>query len=113
MTGLTKVLDRRWARILCRSNSPTLTDRRGVSWEEPRRRKVGVAEPGKQSTRHQKLRSPRAIWWLSTPGLIFTLHPSLASIWEDYGGFGRLGVEEGAAGAMPSFSLPTGQEGQD
>lgn len=57
-----------------------------------------------KNTRHQKLRSPRAIWWLSTPGLIFTLHSSFASIWEDSGSFGRLGVEEVAAGAVPSFS---------
>lgn len=55
-----------------------------------RRRKVGVAESGK----HQERCRPRAVWWLSTPGLIFTLHFGFASIWEEGSRFGRLGVEE-------------------
>lgn len=66
---------------------------------------MGVAEPGKQKaldTRSSAVPGLSGGFQHQASSLPYIL--SFASIWEDSGSFGRLDVEEEAAGAVPSFS---------
>lgn len=68
-----------------------------------------MPEPGKQKHWTPEARQSQGCLWLSTPGLIFTLHSGFASIWEDRGSFGSwvwssCSLGEAAAGAVPEVA---------